>query len=377
MLREVLIGEAMHALGIPTTRALAVVATGEPVRARDGAAGRGADARRGQPHPRRHVPVLRRARRRRAGAPARRVHDRPPRPRSRRHARPLPRAARARRRAPGRADRAVDERRLHPRRDEHRQHDDLGRDHRLRPVRLHRGLRPGGGVQLDRQPAAATPSATSPRIAHWNLARLAETLLPLHRRRRRRAGRGAGHARCIEAFPALLSRATCCAASAPSSACATRRRRRAADAALADDWLALLHAQPRRLHARLAAPRRRRRRRRGAAARAVRRCRGAATPGWRAGASAARARTKARGRATSPRAERAPRACAASTRGSSRATIASRKRSRPRRTTTTSARSSACSPRCAARTTRSPSTRRYAEPAPAEVTACYQTFCGT
>jgi len=31
MLREVLIGEGMHALGIPTTRALAVVATGEPV----------------------------------------------------------------------------------------------------------------------------------------------------------------------------------------------------------------------------------------------------------------------------------------------------------------------------------------------------------
>jgi len=34
MLREYVIGEAMHALGIPTTRALAVVATGEPV-ARD------------------------------------------------------------------------------------------------------------------------------------------------------------------------------------------------------------------------------------------------------------------------------------------------------------------------------------------------------
>jgi len=31
MLREVLIGEAMHALGIPTTRALAVAATGEAV----------------------------------------------------------------------------------------------------------------------------------------------------------------------------------------------------------------------------------------------------------------------------------------------------------------------------------------------------------
>ncbi len=35
MLREYLVGEAMYALGIPTTRALAVVATGEPVR-RDG-----------------------------------------------------------------------------------------------------------------------------------------------------------------------------------------------------------------------------------------------------------------------------------------------------------------------------------------------------
>ena len=31
MLREAVVGEAMHALGIPTTRALAVVATGEPV----------------------------------------------------------------------------------------------------------------------------------------------------------------------------------------------------------------------------------------------------------------------------------------------------------------------------------------------------------
>jgi uncharacterized protein YdiU (UPF0061 family) len=31
MLREVIVGEAMHALGIPTTRALAVTATGEPV----------------------------------------------------------------------------------------------------------------------------------------------------------------------------------------------------------------------------------------------------------------------------------------------------------------------------------------------------------
>ncbi len=32
MLREYLISEAMHALGIPTTRALAAVATGETIR---------------------------------------------------------------------------------------------------------------------------------------------------------------------------------------------------------------------------------------------------------------------------------------------------------------------------------------------------------
>ena len=31
MLREYIISEAMHALGIPTTRSLAVAATGEPV----------------------------------------------------------------------------------------------------------------------------------------------------------------------------------------------------------------------------------------------------------------------------------------------------------------------------------------------------------
>ena len=60
------------------------------------------------------------------------------------------------------------------------------------------------------------------------------------------------------------------------------------------------------------------------------------TPGWRAGASAARARTKARARRATPRGARrahAPRQPA----GSSRATIASRKRSPPRPTTATSA----------------------------------------
>ena len=41
----------------------------------------------------------------------------------------------ARRQAP--LDRPLDAGGLHPRRDEYRQHGDLGRDHRLRPLRLH------------------------------------------------------------------------------------------------------------------------------------------------------------------------------------------------------------------------------------------------
>ena len=65
MLREYVIGEAMHALGIPTTRALAVVATGEHVVRETVLPGAVLDARRGEPPPRRHVPV-----RGRAGDPA-------------------------------------------------------------------------------------------------------------------------------------------------------------------------------------------------------------------------------------------------------------------------------------------------------------------
>ena len=78
MLREVLIGEAMHALGIPTTRALAVVATGAlGAIASRCAARRRTDARGRKPHPSVGiVPVLRVARRFRARAQAGRVFDR-------------------------------------------------------------------------------------------------------------------------------------------------------------------------------------------------------------------------------------------------------------------------------------------------------------
>ena len=58
MLREYVISEAMAALGIPTTRSLAVVTTGEPVY-RESVAARGdPDPRGRQPHPGRDVRVL-------------------------------------------------------------------------------------------------------------------------------------------------------------------------------------------------------------------------------------------------------------------------------------------------------------------------------
>ena len=63
VLREYLVSEAMHALGIPTTRALAAVLTGEAVfRDRQFPGGR-TDPRRIESHPHRDLPIFRRARR--------------------------------------------------------------------------------------------------------------------------------------------------------------------------------------------------------------------------------------------------------------------------------------------------------------------------
>ena len=59
MLREYVISEAMHALGIPTTRSLAVVATGATGAAGDPAAGRGAGPGREQSSAGRQLPVRR------------------------------------------------------------------------------------------------------------------------------------------------------------------------------------------------------------------------------------------------------------------------------------------------------------------------------
>ena len=213
---------------------------------------------------------------------------------------PLPRPAARRGRAPGGADRAVDERRLHPRRDEHRQHDDLRRDHRLRPLRLHGGLRPAArcSARIDHQGRYAY--GNQPRIARWNLARLAEALLPLMAAADDEPPCERAVAQVtevIDAFPALVRRALLRGQRAKLGL-----RARDDDASRHRAGRGLAGAAARaagRLHAGLAAAGRRRRGRRR------RRCARCSptprrrTPGWRAGASALR------GRAAAPARERA------------------------------------------------------------------------
>ena len=190
---------------------------------------------------RRHVRVLRGARRPRAAAQARRLHDRAPRSRAARRRRNRTWRCCARSRT---AQAALIAQwmnvGLHPRRDEHRQHDDLGRDDRLRPVRVHGGVRSGRGVQLHRPRAAATRSATS--------------------RASRRGTSRAWPRRCcrccpmtptqaiamatevIEAFPAQYAAHLLDGQRAKLGLASTGRRRQRRCRA-GRDWLALLHAQ--------------------------------------------------------------------------------------------------------------------------------------
>ena len=232
---------------------------------------------------------------------------------------------------------------------------------------------------IDRQGRYAY--GNQPRIARWNLARLAETLLPLLSDDEEQATarwRREVH-RCV---PGAVPQRSCCAASAPSSGCVEPSRHDdAADAALADDWLALLHAERvdftlawRRLADAAAGDEAPLRALFADARRARRLARALARP-LRAATSAAATPRAMRQLAGLERADaHAPR----QSRGSSRATIASRKRSPPRPTTTISGRSIACSTRLQrpydetpelAPTT--PSRRRPRSP------PCYRTFCGT
>jgi hypothetical protein len=78
MLREYIISEALHALGIPTTRSLAVVTTGEPVFRETVPAGGDSHPHGGQPHPRGHVRVCGGEGQTRRGPDAGRLHHPPP-----------------------------------------------------------------------------------------------------------------------------------------------------------------------------------------------------------------------------------------------------------------------------------------------------------
>ena len=225
MLREYIVSEAMHALGIPTTRSLAVVATGETVY-RDTRLDGAVLTRVAASHIRvgtmqwaaahqdrealqaladytlaRHYPDL-------AAAPDR-----------------SPRAVRRDPRTAGAPDRPLAARRVHPRRDEHRQHGAVRRDDRLRPVRVHGSLRSRDRVQLDRQRRAlrlrepAADRAVEPRPAGRGDAAAV-------RRRRRSRGR-AGHraARPLSRSASSSTGSTACARSSDCSPprMATRR----------------------------------------------------------------------------------------------------------------------------------------------------------
>jgi uncharacterized protein YdiU (UPF0061 family) len=356
MLREVLIGEAMHALGIPTTRALAVVATGENVvreRVLPGAvltrvaashlrvgsfqylAARGeldALARIVDYAIARHDPAL-------AGTPERVFAFL---------------AAVARRQATLVA-----------------QWMNVGFIHGV----MNTDNMTISGETIDYGPCAFLEAydpqtvfssidtggryafGNQPPIARWNLARLAEALLPLAvRDPENEAEVRAAVAQAsavIDAFPAWHADAVL----------AGQRGKLGVDAAPADD------GADRRLAAHAAGPGSRPPAcmRSGSTTRspgarspmppkaATRRCATCSstaprpTPGWPAGTPAAR-RTRVPPPCAPPR-------CAPRARASCRATTVSRKRSTPRRTTATSGPSSACWPRCAARSTTTPRSR--------------------
>ena len=137
VLREYLVSEAMAALGIPTTRALAAVSTGETVMRETFLPG-AVFARVASSHIRVGTFQFFAARGDADGVRALADHA---------IARLYPEAASAANpyralldaviEAQAPADRALDAGRLHPRRDEHGQHVDFRRDHRLRTLRLH------------------------------------------------------------------------------------------------------------------------------------------------------------------------------------------------------------------------------------------------
>ena len=174
-IREFLCSEAMHFLGVPTTRALWLVATGDAV-IRDMFYD-------GHPQPEPGAIVCRvapsflrfgnfeilaaRGETRRCCSSSRTTSIRDT---SRSSARRRPRRVRALvrrgRAAHGGDGRALDARGLRARRDEHGQHVDPRAHHRLRAVWLARGLRPRGRPTRQIYPAGGTRMVNSPTLLH-------------------------------------------------------------------------------------------------------------------------------------------------------------------------------------------------------------------
>ena len=163
MLREYVISEAMAALGIPTTRSLAVVTTGEPVYRASALQG-AILTRVAASHIRVGTFEYLAARQDEAEpAGAGRLRDRPPLPGTGRRPAKVPGVLPRGHGPPGLAHRPVATRRVHPRGDEHRQHGDLRGDDRLRPVCVHERLPTRTRCSVRSTTPAATPTATNPR----------------------------------------------------------------------------------------------------------------------------------------------------------------------------------------------------------------------
>ena len=179
VLREYLVSEAMHALGIPTTRALAAVSTGELV-CRDRQLPGAVLTRVASSHIRVGTFQYFAARGDREAVErlADYVIDRHF-PRCPKCRETPPGAATGRRGTSGLANRALDACRLHPWRDEHRQYSAFGRDHRFWTMRLHGRVRSCKTAFSAIDEFGRYAYGNQPTIAQWNLARFAETLLPL------------------------------------------------------------------------------------------------------------------------------------------------------------------------------------------------------
>ena len=223
----------------------------------------------------------------------------------------LSRAARRGDRAPGRPRRALAAGRLHPWRDEHRQHVDLGRDHRLRPLRLHGRIRSRDRVLVDRRDG---PLRLWQPAAHRAVEPDAARRMPAAAVFRRQGQGDRTGAICARRIRRKIHRGLSGRPARTRSACSRSRGRRGAGAGSAGRD----GQEPGRLHPHLPPPRRcrARSRQRRARPRLVRRSHRVRCMG---GALAA----ADRGEPQSP--PSGERRCTASTRPSFRATIASRR----------------------------------------------------